>query len=249
MPEPLTEKILLAQRGDREVREELIADKRSFVLVTCSRLCRRALDWRNDDELSVGLLALNEAIDSYDPSKGSGFDGHAGTVIHRRLVDHFRREEKVRRNVLLDRGNGNEAEEAREVPAWEEEAAGRRHAQDEEARDRAGQIALFVRELSAYGLTLDDLVEASPSHRDTREALLRAARTLAGDPELSAHLHRHRQVLLAVLSRRCGLSRRVLERGRRYLVAMALILLSDEYPALREYLRAPEAAPTGGEGG
>ncbi len=249
LPELLTEKIILAQQGNREVREELIAAKRSFVLNTCSRVCRRALDWNNDDELSVGLLALNEAIDSYDPGKGTGFEGHAGTVIHRRLVDHFRREERARRNVFLDQGGEDEEGEARELPAWEEAAARERYTREEEARDRVGQIALFVKELAAYGLTLDDLVGASPHHRDTRESLVRAARVLAGDPEMLSHLRACRQVPLVALSQRCGLSRRILERGRRYIVAMTLILVSDEYPSLRYHLRVSEAGHAGGEGG
>ena len=89
-----------AQRGTAVAREELIRCHKAFMAKISSKVCKRYLNWENDDELSVALLAFNEAIDRYDPDSKAGFYTFAHAVIGRRLVDFFRKESR-HRNVSL----------------------------------------------------------------------------------------------------------------------------------------------------
>ncbi len=51
------------------------------------------MEYGIDEELSIALMAFNEAIDGYDTSKGS-FLSFAKLVINRRLIDYLRKKTK-----------------------------------------------------------------------------------------------------------------------------------------------------------
>ena len=91
----LEQTIRLAQKGDLCARDELIRNHRDFIAKTSSRACNRYLTWDND-ELSVALIAFNEAVDKFSPDEGAAFQTFAQRVIRNRLVDYFRKESKHR---------------------------------------------------------------------------------------------------------------------------------------------------------
>jgi len=53
-----------------------------------------------DDEVSVGLMAFNEAMDCFDTTKNISFISFAETVIKRRLIDYFRKESTVSKRTV-----------------------------------------------------------------------------------------------------------------------------------------------------
>lgn len=40
---------------------------KAFITKVSSKICSRYLTWDKDDELSIALIAFNEAIDNFDP--------------------------------------------------------------------------------------------------------------------------------------------------------------------------------------
>lgn len=202
-----------ARDGNRQAREELLAFHRPFVMKIASRLSGRPLHWENDDELSVALLAFNEALDRYEGRQGATFLTYATTVIRYRLIDHFRRQARSVQTIPLAAALEDDLPTA---PAEVQEAWARFEAHQEEIRT-AEEIDLFTAQLGQYGITLADLVSSSPRHRDTKSTLLRVVRLLLSDPELLAYLHRRRQLPIQELEALAGVSRKVLESGRRYI--------------------------------
>ena len=244
-----------SRSGDERAREELIEQHRGFIRQAAARVCRRPLDWHNDDELSVGLLAFNEAIDSYDPSAGKSFLGYAGVVIHNRLVDWFRRQPKVAALSLDAALTDEEGEEGAAAPL-EAGPAMDEYQRDREMADRADDLIRYDQALHRYGTSLVELGSVCPRHRDTRESLQRAGALLAADPALMQSLTRTGQIPMKQLESLTGLSRKVLETGRKYIIAVALILGTDEFSHLKSFLQmaaAPAgpagAAPASGENG
>ena len=57
--------ILLVQQGKEEARENLIKKYLPFIFKVTARTCKRFVYWE-DDEVSVALLAFNEALNKYD---------------------------------------------------------------------------------------------------------------------------------------------------------------------------------------
>lgn len=219
-----------ARCGVAAAREQFLAEHKPYIQRVASAYCKRSLAWENDDELSVALIAFNEAIDSYRPGQGAQFLPFAAIVIRRRLVDYFRQESR-HRHLALDDPAGEAELGVAEVLA--SAAAFRQRSEDEE---RELEIIQYEETLRAYGLTLEDLVLGSPKHRDTRQTLKEAARVLATTPELAAHLKKHRQVPLKEMVVRTGISRKILETGRKYIVALALLLMDDSLTLLRSHV-------------
>jgi RNA polymerase sigma factor len=226
------ELVIKAKAGDDKARERLIASSRPFIQQVTSWCSRRRLDW-HADELSIALLAFNEAIDSYDPNRGAQFLSFARLAISGRLTDYRRRNKAAGKEVPLTLVGPDGSELLRpEVVTAAEEALLKEQAR----RERAEEIAVFTAELATYDLSLNDIEQACPRHRNRRQKLLGVAAVLAKNPELMARVRSTGQLPLKELAQLTGLNRKVLERGRRYILAVSLILSNPEYVHLAFYV-------------
>ncbi|MGI6597101.1 MAG: sigma factor [bacterium] len=224
--------VIKAKAGDDKARERLIASSRPFIQQVTSWCSRRRLDW-HADELSIALLAFNEAIDSYDPNRGAQFLSFARLAISGRLTDYRRRNKAAGKEVPLTLVGPDGSELLRpEVVTAAEEALLKEQAR----RERAEEIAVFTAELATYDLSLNDIEQACPRHRNRRQKLLGVAAVLAKNPELMARVRSTGQLPLKELAQLTGLNRKVLERGRRYILAVSLILSNPEYVHLAFYV-------------
>lgn len=88
----------------------MIEDYQPFIATSVSRVCKRYIDQEQDDEFSIGLIAFNEAIDSFHEGKGSSFFTFARLVISRKVIDYIRQQKHHRQTVPLEySGQSNEA--------------------------------------------------------------------------------------------------------------------------------------------
>jgi len=221
------------RRGDGQAREDLLQQFTPLVLRVGSQVCGHYLQVGRDEEVSVGLIALNEAIDRFDPSRGTSFVSFAEVVIKRRLIDYYRRQ-KGQLEIPLSEFE-TEDSEGNPLQAAEYQAAVAQYAMDQESADRRQEIQRYSLRLAEFGIRFQDLVAASPKHRDARERALEAARVVAEDPDLARHLQTTGALPMKQLERRVGVSRKTLERQRKYIIAVALILMED-FRHLRSYI-------------
>ncbi|MDN5345191.1 MAG: polymerase sigma factor [Clostridia bacterium] len=220
--------LLQAKEGDPGAREELIHRFTPFILAVTSRATGRFIHLGEDDEASIGLMAFNEAIDSFRPGRGSSFLTLAETIIRRRLVDYFRREGRHRRVLSLQ---VLEQETAAAVDPLGGEEINLVH----EMADRRREIERYREELAGFGITLADLVKGSPQHQDARDRALAAARVVAANPLLSQYLRERKALPLKALEKSVAISRKTLERHRKYIIAAAVMLIGD-YEYLASYI-------------
>jgi RNA polymerase sigma factor len=235
-----------ARGGDAAAREVLLKRYAPFALKVASQVTGSYVELGRDDEGSVALLAFNEAIDSYDPGRGASFLGFVRAVIRRRLIDHYRQGRARRREVpagsLIDGDGpgrslpGQGGDETAGLGAAERLAAEWAYREREESYDRQEEIYRYREALEVYGISLGDLVRLSPRHEDARRRAMEVARRLAGDPELLSRLRRRGELPLGELGALTGVGRKTLERQRKYIIAVTLILTED-LPHLREYLK------------
>ncbi|OWZ84378.1 sigma factor [Natranaerobius trueperi] len=71
-------------------------------------------EWENDDELSIALLAFNEAINHYDLTSEKKFKNYSRMLIKSRLIDFFRKES---RHHLPSEGSNDDETEQVEIKA------------------------------------------------------------------------------------------------------------------------------------
>ncbi|GAB6875909.1 RNA polymerase sigma factor SigI [Thermaerobacter litoralis] len=228
--------IVQAKAGDDDARNELIRAYTPFVLKVASRVCGRYLHAGQDEEISIGLLAFNEAIDRFDATRGNNFIAFAETVIKRRLIDHFRKQSAARAVVPFS-DLETEDDEGHPVNQVDIQAALDQHALAVEAWERRQEILRFQQELALFGIRFSDLVENCPKHKDARDRAIQVARRLASVPAYREALLKNRTLPLRELAAdpEVQASRKTLERQRKYIVAVALILIGD-YVFLQEYV-------------
>lgn len=229
-----TQNILLAaaQRGDGTAREQLLLAYKPYVAKVAAEKCGRSLDWSNDDELSIALMAFNSAIDKYDPTSGTNFATFAALLIRHRLIDYFRQESKHRHLML-----SQVTQEGNYLPG-ELEKAEITHQNKLLQENRRDELLLFSQLLAQYSITLEDLCQSSPKHQDTKLNLANIAKTIIEHQELLHKLQSSKLLPIKELVQLTGFSRKVLESGRRYIIALTIIL-SHELHHLRTFIQLP----------
>lgn len=229
VPFRLKHHILQAQQGNKNIREHLIAKHKKYILQTCSSICNRYLTWENDEELSIGLLAFNESIDAYDTAGKTRFTTFSYSVIKKRLIDYFRSQEKYHNELLTASADTQEFEVLNNKEAIET------YQENISLENLTILIERYRIKLDEYDIDINNLPEHSPKHRDTRETLQNVSRILINDPDLLNHLIRYKQLPIKQLMVATGQSRKVLEKGRKYIIAISIIFIEPELAPLRKF--------------
>lgn len=224
---------------DPQAREDFLQESQPFIRHVAIQTCRRILEWGRDEELSEALIAFNEAIDHFEDKRGVPFLAYARLLIKRRLIDYYRKE-RLREALPMDEENIGQAVEIH--------IGINEFRQKEQNQERLLEIKEYSKILEKYGLSFKLLAEVSPKHRDTRENLLRVARVLAETPELWEKVERTGKLPMKDLAQKTQVHPKVLERGRRYILAVALLIANQhDYIYLREYV-LPSEQSQGKEG-
>lgn len=232
--EPLEQLIASAQQGDLKLRNELITDYQPFIVKITSRFCRRYIDPSRDEEFSIALDGFNEAINKFSPVSGRSFLGFAETVIRRRLIDYVRKERKFQMQVPYSSFEV-EDEENQVVNPIDYHESIRQYEARCDAEERRLEIAQLSDEMSRFGISFSDLVSVSPKHADSRQMLFMVARMIADSASLMQQLMDNGQLPIKQLLEVVDISRKTVERNRKYLIAAALIFKGN-YPYLKGYL-------------
>ncbi|WP_106498144.1 RNA polymerase sigma factor SigI [Lentibacillus sp. Marseille-P4043] len=228
----LEEMIVSIQQGDKVAQNYLLKTYQPFIAKCVSEVCKRYIDPKKDDEFSIGLAAFNEAIMTYSADRGSSFLSFAKLVVKRKVIDYIRFMQKTPVSASLDENYDEEQmENASEIVAVKEI-----YQQQQEAWFRREEIAEFKEKLSEYKLTLTELTEVSPKHRDARDSAVRTARILYHDPELKAFVERKKKLPIKDLMKKVDVSKKTLERNRKYILAI-FIVLNEDFIYLKDYLK------------
>lgn len=205
---------VLEAKNNHAALNDLLSEYKPFIQKVVYDTCNRYVEWGKDEELSIGLLAFEEAINRFDPNKG-GFINLARTIIKSRVIDYLRSEN---RHVFSD------IEE---------------HKDDiviEATNPLADEIKDLQLYLSKYEISFYDLPDISPVKRKLREELMYTAKVIAKEPDLMMQILEKKQLPTMAAARKSGVSYKKIERNRVYIITMTLIWYLD-LPLLQEYLK------------
>ena len=233
-----TEKVMQAKLNE-DIFAELAEENKSRILKTVSDVTKRYIT-DSDDEWSIALMAFNEAVQSYDESKGS-FPSFSALVIKRRILDYLRSESKYAEETSV-------TPNAFEGELDEEEASGinlavqdsmAEEAMQDSKEDRSAKAREEIEEMQAilkeYGFSFFDLAECSPRAEKTKKSCCLAVRTLIASVAMMALMRLKRLLPIKELSEASGVVKKILERHRKYIIAAAEILDGD-FPILASYM-------------
>ena len=226
-------RLAMAAASDERKREELIYSNEQTILRTASSACRRFVS-KSDDEWSVALGAFSKAVDVYSREKGD-FLPFAQMLIKRELIDYSRSQKNTLREVTVSphvlEGGGEPEEDTEGVYLAVVKSS--REASDHSLRE---EILAANELLSTYGFRFFDLTECSPQQDKTRKECAAAIRTVLTDSALFTALEKTRKLPVKALAAVSGVSRKTLDRYRKYII-MAVLILDGDYPQLAEYLK------------
>ncbi|KEZ53866.1 RNA polymerase sigma factor SigI [Metabacillus indicus] len=229
----LEETVLQIQDGDTQLQNTLIDQYKPFVAKTVSSVCKRYID-EKDDEFSIGLIAFNEAIEKYSTEKGSSLLAFAELIIKRKVIDYIRKEARNAQTVNIDLQEHEEGEASQSK--IEAELSVEEHQKLIEQEQRREEIVYFHKVLQEFGLSFSELMENSPKHMDARQNAIKVAQVLIEHDELKRILFAKKQLPVKQLESLVSVSRKTIERNRKYIIAMTIIL-SGDYVYLKDYIR------------
>lgn len=206
----------IAEGNDSREMDNLIREWEFFILKTAVQVCKRYVK-KTDEEWSVSIQAFMEAVRRYDLERGA-FIPFARRIIHNRLVDHFRKQERANR----------------EVPLEELDGLGEHRRDDTKDRIR-DEIQALAQVLRLYGMDYSDLAAASPKSEKTKKACRKVLVFLKDNPAIQVKIQDEGLLPVKILALNTGVPRKTIERHRKYLIAAVEILIGD-YPCLAAYI-------------
>ncbi|WP_427338251.1 RNA polymerase sigma-I factor [Caloranaerobacter sp. DY30410] len=218
-------------KEDAEELNNLIEEYKPFIASTIQKKTGRFLKYGYDDELTIGMMAFKEAIESYDRSKGK-FLSFAKMVISLRIIDYYRNKEKDKKIVLFNEIENNEENNNidysldRSITVFRDR---------EENEIRKIEIQEYKKELNDWGIDFYDLVKESPKQEKVRNLYKEIAKKIVEDKTILQNLLSTRRLPIKEIQKIIPIHRKKLERGRKYIIAMVIVLIGD-YQYIREYV-------------
>ncbi|MBS4172293.1 RNA polymerase sigma-I factor [Bacillus sp. FJAT-49736] len=229
----LEETVVSIQKGDEAALQDLLLKYKPFIKKTVSSVCKQYID-DSDDEFSIGLIAFHEAIMKYDHDRGASLLAFAEVIIKRKVIDYIRSNSKYKEISMQLGTNDNDTNGT--VQLIEDNISIEEFNIKRDEEKRREEILRFQELLKMYKLSFNDLIKHSPKHEDARINAFIAAKVIVEDQELLQQLQENKKLPMKLLEKKVIVSRKTLERNRKYIIAVALILAGD-FLYLQEYLK------------
>lgn len=218
-------------RSDPVKRNEFLVSEQDHILHLTARILKRTVT-RSDEEWSIALLAVNEAIDSYEEKRGK-FWNYAALVIGSRLKDHYRATYRYRNEISVSSAFTDEADEddaqlGISIEVREKTAV----FVDTALRDELQELS---EELQKYDIDLFELPKYAPKSQKTKGACREVIKALFLPPPIVELLYRTKNLPIKEIMERTGVKRKLIDRHRKYLIASALVKAGD-YPHMLPYV-------------
>lgn len=226
------ERAIEAAADPQKKKEFLTVEKAHILRLSAVILKRRITD--SDDEWSIALIAVSDAIDNYSRQKGD-FWGFAAVVVRNRLYDYLRKEKRIgdhETRVAPEAFSGEYADDTETAVSGL--SVVHTASRDEVSSDLREEIRAFSEELSGFDITIRELSTVSPRSQKTKKECGLAVAAIFLPPPLYKLLIGKKKLPLKEIEERSGVKRKLLDRHRKYIIAAALIF-GDDYPMLREY--------------
>lgn len=237
-PEPVEARVSRAREGDIQARDDLIRDYTPFILKTAASCAKRYIVLGEDDEASVALSAFDESINAFKSNR-PGFLAFAATVIRRRLIDYYRKQAR-RREIPFSALNPyrNESEDL-----WDPSCLAYSTKDWQAVIERRDDIENWKQDLGKFGLTLRQVVQATPKHKDARERAMYMAQLIVQNDKLKTFFLKNHKIpvdgLLSAMPEKRRVSKKTVVRQKVYITAIAIAMTGD-YPSIEGFLEVCE---------
>lgn len=208
------------------LRNEFIQEYQDYILKTVRNIVKREID-ESSDEFSIGLIAFDEAIQSYKFE--TPFKSFSSMVIKRRVID-FLRKEQTDDMIVSSYGDEDGDDERDKSISYSN------YILQSQNEDRKEEIRNFTLKLSEFGIKFTDLAKDVPRHIDAKRKAIMIAQLIANDEDLRSLMYEKNKLPLKELLEKVDVSKKTLERNRKFIIAMTIISI-ENYKHLTEFLK------------
>lgn len=226
----LEDRVEKAKKNPDEMNK-LIEEYRPFIASTIQKKTGRFLEYGYDDELTIGMLAFKESIESFDRGKGK-FLSFAKHVINLRMIDYYRKTKREGNVVSLEIISQQDDENTIDIGAAK---AIEKYEKERENEARKLEILQYKKELKDWQIEFSDLVKVSPKQEKLRDLYKEVARLILENNELLNALMTKKRLPIKEIENHTGIHRKKLERGRIYIISLVVVMKGD-YTYLKEYV-------------
>lgn len=213
-----------------EEMNKLIEEYKPFIANAVQKRTGGFLKYGHDDELTIGMLAFKEAIESYNRTKGK-FLSFAKHVINLRMIDYYRKTKREGNLVSLEMVSQQDDENIIDIGMIK---SVEEHKAKEENEARRFEILQYKEELKGWEIEFNDLVKASPKQEKLRELYKEIARIIIENQKLFDFLLSKKRLPIKEIEDFTKIHRKKIERGRIYIIAL-IVAMKGDYTYIKEY--------------
>lgn len=197
-----------------ESRDSLIEEYIPFIIKIVTGVTNYYIESINSEEYSIGLIAFNDAIDSFSSEKGK-FLSYAKLVIKNRTID-FLRKKKVETVDISDLKIPEKSDVESSVILKIE-------------------IEKYISTLEGYNLSIEKLMSKSPKHKDTRIRCFEISKKIFKDEDMVEQIKTKKRLPLKELSLKYGFSYKVLKGNKEFILSLVIIYING-FNGMLEFL-------------
>ncbi|MFD1037824.1 RNA polymerase sigma-I factor [Virgibacillus byunsanensis] len=224
----LNETLIEIKKGNDLERERLIRHYKPYIINVVGHICKRYVTW-SSDETSIGLIAFNRAIDTFEYDKGRIFLNYAYLLVQRDLIDYFR---KQKRHLYTISNDDHSEHDQAEMKASLES-----YQQSINTSALVEEILELDEKLSKFNISFEELESHSPKHRKTRIKVMEIASEFIKHHDLVDRLVEKNVFPVASFTKRTRHRPKSIERHRKYLITIIMIQLHPEWRQLSTFVQ------------
>lgn len=229
--ESLEFRVLNAKENNKEI-EPLLEDYIPFIKKQLSKIPVYGLEY--DDMLSIAMLAFVGAVKSYEKERGT-FLNFAALMIRSRIIDESRKQQNYQ-NLIIPLPMGEERDEIASVDL---NKALEVYDRERERERLADEINILSQELESLGIGFSGLSKNCPKQKRARNQCFQIASTIVREERWRELFLKSHKIDQNGLSREFGISAKTIEKHKKYIITVAVLLLGD-YPNIRTFLPVQE---------
>lgn len=197
-----------------QATDEFIEKYIPFIISCISKFTGRYVSVENDDEYSIGMLAFLEAIDKYNDEKGDFF-AFSKLVIESRLKNFFEKENKNNKNKSI------EGYKEKGIDLLGNIEDNNRNSSSEFI---AIEIDKLKKDIGEFGFSIEELVDKSPNHKDTREKAIDISEKSSKEKEITDFMFMKKRLPIKNMSNKFKVSEKVIRNSKLFIITVIIIL-------------------------
>lgn len=215
--EALDEKLVKSRKSKNNIsRSKLIEEYMPFIIKEISKVTGRYVSYENSLELTVGLMAFDEAIDRYQTDKGS-FTNFASLVISSRVKDFLRKNDYYKYNLPIE-----ENEEFGEIVQFGEDPL-------------KEEVSRFNKILDSFNIDIETLVEESPTHEKTRKENIELGKNISKEKPIVKKLYKTKKLPMADIVLKFRTTKKKLKYHRNFLISV-IVVFNENMSNIMEFM-------------